>query len=465
MTGVGVVGETNIFSLPFQNVYALQARIDVCQSSQSWISVDSPIQLLNTSHSYPSFNLSIHLPAQKNTSIEPTFNISGCVYLSAIMYDQVVFNSSIEVVSTVSQKCQAGTISSTGTNYPEICSLCPLGTYSEFPLGSTTCTDCPENIPRTLNEGAGSLADCIQCPLGSYCPVGSNPILCPKSGGYEPNNTASHLKDRNASDCVVVPCEETYWCGPGAAEGTTYIKCFDFNEISTTAVIKQQKTVNGFFQSLIDTSGITILPIDSTPVVVMNSFSINPLSSVQPPITFETALISGAHYNASLPLLWYRDNPLDNFTFHLPVSIQIVTIIITPTSFSLDMSIQTRALNPPIPTVIQVYNTLCNNSISVRANSTDCYSQPYPDWFYFQDFAVKNSSLLVLPQAGLPLDVSFGLDPTSLIGSSIVAPINVNAPILPLCFNVEAELNGLQISVTQTIQIAYRLLRPVSVEL
>ena len=89
--------------------------------------------------------------------------------------------------------------------------------YYSSQIGSSACTECNTSFPQTIAIASTNSNQCLACPLGYYCPIGSSPEPCPFDYSYEP--IGSQIFDRTSNQCIRKPCQEKYWCGSGAAEG------------------------------------------------------------------------------------------------------------------------------------------------------------------------------------------------------------------------------------------------------
>ena len=449
----------------FNAISAANVSLSVCkdQASASWLSAsisNLPVIANTSGHSllYDYFVSS----TSTNSTQQPTY-LFGCLEITAIAGDVVVLNRTVYVHGTVSQYCQLGTASSTGTNYPHICEFCELGTYAPT-TGLTSCTPCPESIPETSGIGKTSLSDCQQCPLGWYCPIGSPPLICPESGGYEPFN--AQLSDRRVVDCVSVPCSPGYWCGPGAAEGSTYVQVLIFeNMISSATVLLQSWTTDAIFENLDTNDSIVIKPTFLPDWASFTPITVGANSEAIGQFVFDTAKMNSTSVVTSNAIFeWYKEkDPSLSFNISIYLEFTIVTVIVTPTSFQYSAAAITEQLNSPIPTQMQIFNTLCNNSVTLTISSTTCTGINYPGWFLF-GFPSPFSPILIDAQAGLPTTVTFSLDPAKLNVTKYNFTGLTHAPLsgIPvalyseLCFNMNFELNGLNIVVVTPIYVQFR---------
>jgi hypothetical protein len=401
-----------------------------------------------------------------NASLSTQQFFSGCLNLIAIINSEVVYNRTIELDINVGARCEPGTKSSTGTNVPIPCDVCPVGTYST--VGLSSCIDCPADVPFTLAIGSVALTDCIKCPLGQYCPVGSDPLPCPMSGFYE--GPGDDVLDRRPEDCVKTKrCDNGFWCGAGAALGSSYVRELAIAPLSTTTVIRQRKSVLLTLENLRNDDNIIVRMNTATP----NWFLFSPLQidqsmAASAPVVIESALLGDADkVNSNVTLEWFLSNSPDNvFTYSFPVTITIVGIIVTPLSFQTSIAAGSDVLIPPIPTEVQVYNTLCNNSVRVTVLSNDCHGVPLPDWFNLTGTDPFNPRPID-PQNGLPLTIAFKLvnSPSLTAAREDDFQLNRPTPFLSLCVNLDLELVGLGINVPETLNISFRLLKPVRLSL
>jgi hypothetical protein len=151
----------------------------------------------------------------------------------------LVFQKQVVIKARVETLCGYGSSSDTGTNFPLPCTLCPYGTFAND-TGLDSCYDCPDNYPFTEQQGEGDT--CVECPLGYYCPIGSHPQPCPKSGGYE-SLARYHI--------LTVPCADGWWCGTAAAEDQNYVQFLTFDPLVVDNVLtRQTKHVTLLFTSL-----------------------------------------------------------------------------------------------------------------------------------------------------------------------------------------------------------------------
>lgn len=394
---------------------------------------------------------------------------------------QVTQNITVDVTALISAPCDVGTSSANGFNYPTPCEFCQLGTYSQS-RQAVSCTSCPDNFPRTLAVGAISSSQCTKCPLGYYCPIGSPPVLCPADGGYEP--IGSDQDDRRSSGCVVVPCAPGYWCGPGAAEGVTYIQNLQVSDVSIAVVLGLVKTIPLPVTNVLRDFGDIILNVTSSLPVWLK---ITPTSIALPPLTsassVDVVMDSTQFANPSGPLFgteianttvqfsWNRESePTNVFYFNISFSFQLVTVIVTPNNFRYSISEFGDSLTPPIPTEMDVFNTMCNYSVNMIISPQACDGRPFPSWFSFLDsnpFALK----FIEEQAGLPTAVKFDLDQTGLAayqgnltanGSSNVISAIPAALYETTCVKYTFAIIDTGITITREAEVAFRLLRLVS---
>ena len=101
--------------------------------------------------------------------------------------------------------CTAGTYSSRTDLFDLAqCTECPPGSYCF--AGSTSITPCPSGSyasqNRTQLPGPGTYPSCLSCTAGSYCPLGAPLALPCGTGSYSPPLSAS---------CSV--CPRGYYCG------------------------------------------------------------------------------------------------------------------------------------------------------------------------------------------------------------------------------------------------------------
>lgn len=67
------------------------------------------------------------------------------------------------------QPCPDGYFSTPGMT---MCEMCPIGYYTTLSnavgMGSSSCTECPEETPLTNKAGSTSLSDCVRCIDGDF---------------------------------------------------------------------------------------------------------------------------------------------------------------------------------------------------------------------------------------------------------------------------------------------------------
>ena len=389
-----------------------------------------------------------------------------------------LYNATVQVFSTVELKCLAGSKSSTGYNNPIACERCPLGTYSG--AGATSCTECPINLPRTLTTGAPSLSSCVKCPLGFYCPVGMSPQPCP-GGFYEP--IGADVRDRTIATCEARTCAEGYWCGAGASEGGSYQKNVIFPEIvSAASVLGLEKSIHFDIGNALSLDTIEIAVTSTLPswLTIPLSVSIDSSSSSSINAVMNTTLFADVnsdlfgHENASalINFEWYRTlDPSTTFSFHIRFDFTMVTVIVTPAEFRYSANQGSNDLTPPIPTKIDVFNTMCSYSVSVTIKSISCSNGlPFPPWISFTD-ADPFSTKTIEEQAGLPTTIRFELisdnleandSPIGNIADRYVLTETPPAEYETTCIKFDFTVDGQNINVTRQVSLLFRLLRKVS---
>lgn len=89
----------------------------------------------------------------------------------------------------ISGKCTAGHLCDKGSSTPIPDAMCSPGYYC--PIGATSMTACPSGYFRSTRGGI-QYTDCAACEPGFICTRGSDPVECPK-GSYCPIGTTSIL--------------------------------------------------------------------------------------------------------------------------------------------------------------------------------------------------------------------------------------------------------------------------------
>ena len=199
------------------------------------------------------------------------FFAPACLVLTAESTDAAgrpateVFNTSVNV--TVATPCHPGRFNPRdGSNLQTVCSLCAFGQYQPS-FGSRSCVTCPANLTRTTDVGSSSVSDCVSCTLGYYCPVGSEePLPCP-GGGYE---SLAHGLDHtsNVTDCEHLPCLPGYWCGPAAAEGSTYVQMIQVFPMATVVLPVAASGSFPFTVNNLNANGTLALRMSGAPIWV-----------------------------------------------------------------------------------------------------------------------------------------------------------------------------------------------------
>lgn len=144
--------------------------------------------------------------------------------------------------STTHTQCPINTVrTTTNAEYERHCAQCPLGFFCNAvglatttgadcstgkfcPIGTSAEVNCPSGYYRN-SVGAGTAADCTQCPVGYYCPEGSvNPTACVNGQRCEAGSSLPKVCEAGVF-CQVVggtpymtftSCTAGYHCPQGA---------------------------------------------------------------------------------------------------------------------------------------------------------------------------------------------------------------------------------------------------------
>jgi hypothetical protein len=393
----------------------------------------------------------------------PAQNISGCFYINAT--NHVGYTSTfgpLEVSILLYVPCDVGTFTPSGTNQQQSCMLCPLGSFMKE-TGASQCDACAATVPRTLSLGANSTSACLSCPLGSYCPIGSLPVLCP-AGGYE--SLANDLLLDSRDGCENLPCLDGWWCGPGAAEGSTYGRILSFSPVLSTVLLRSTRTVTWGITNVDLMKPVRMYPTASSAFIsglqatdgssVQAGFDIPPASTTYLQVTLDATSLDPSHpvVAGNMTFAWHDDSLSSNFTLTVPTQIQLTSVVVTPQSFTYQIALGDTALNPT--PLVNIFNTLCNNSISYQviagcegANATTTT----PDWF---DYGFDTSTVHVIAaERGLPDSLPFGFNFTT-------APVDSDgkATLLKYCFNVQVQMNGLDLNASFPVNITVQVKTP-----
>jgi hypothetical protein len=413
------VGSVELVAVDFRTNYNAAVTVQACSTSSSWLAIVTtmPINVNGPS----TFRLRLDPASVFSEDHSPLTSqmISGCLIFTASGGAHYT-SQNITVNMIIRAQCKAGTTSSSGTNYPTACAKCAFGTYS---ANLTTCRSCPAETPRTLSDGANSSALCVPCPLGRFCPVGSpQPVECPYSGGYETLAGGQGIDDSSGLTCEAVPCQETYWCGAGAAEGSTYRKVLNVGSIFGSTVIKQIKTFEFEIQNLDSSSDLRIFSAAKGALwwsLGSPEFIAKAGSTSRIPLTIDASFFESGRINDTIPLQWEfsfsgHANEGTTFAVSVQVDITIYSLTLSPDRFDyLVLSSAITDLQPPIPPVIQVFNTLCNNGLEIQVASVSCDGSPHPLWLTFTGADPFGRRQLDV-QSGVPLDIGFAVDASVL---------------------------------------------------
>jgi hypothetical protein len=398
-------------------------------------------------------------PALNSSQLAQT--ITGCFSVHADKpstgesYDSPL----VQVAVKLFVPCDLGHSSATGDNLLAACQPCQLGSFSTA-TGAQTCTDCSVNHPRTLDAGANSSSLCQPCPLGEYCPLNSNPLPCPARGTYESLAHAGLLNDRDPLQCEPLVCLNGWWCGAGAAEGTTYRAVLSAANVTTTVLVKATRTITVPISNLDPNTAATIylLPEATAAFVtsVTSSSGIDAIQGLLVPANSTIGLLvtlsgtlpdSTATFDQGNIALAWQSDPSINFTLTIPTQIDLTSVIVTPLAFTYQVELGDTTFNP-LPNV-QIFNTLCNNSITYLIRP--CAAVP---WFSLPSINF-NEAKTIPQERGLPDSLTFALN-----FNQSAEDDQGRAALLQTCFNVDVTMNGLGLNATFTVNITAQLKRP-----
>ena len=282
------------------------------------------------------------------------------------------------------------------------------------------------------------------------------------------------MDDRDPAKCESNPCAAGWWCGPGAAEGSTYVEVLQFTPIVGSTVIKQKKTFTLFVTNvaLLDDTWIYLPsppnPKDKWFVFQDSQYRLKSDSTHGFPVIIDSSSFDNGFINQTVTLQWtyFINNAPDPFTFNLsvPISISVFSLIISPPDFSYSvLRDDPTALSPPIAPIIEVFNTLCSNSITYKVAPVDCDgTTALPSWLALTDenpFADR----FVDVQSGVSSKVAFALNGSELTVKPFALK-NRNGTSAAVysrtCLQLNLTLNGLDATIIRNINVSLRQLRP-----
>ena len=482
--------ELKAFPIQVRSFVDASVHVQLCSSNDDfWLQV-SPTNLNVTASNQAQVTLNArvataHISTIGLTAYDPPLELSGCVQIVAKdrSSQEVLFDGTVQLDAITALPCVAGSFSSTGTNHPHLCEMCPLGTYSATNK-SLVCTECGESAPATDSVGSSKSLMCKKCPLGKYCPVGSAPLPCPANGGFEP--IGSQNKDRFAANCVSIPCQPGYFCGEGAAEGVNYEKLLDFPRVvSVAAVLGQEKDAPIAFEKVLEVGeDLTVILNSTLPtwLSIPSTFSVVSTSS-NPAIkgtvkslifgTSTSEFFNQENANFEANFLWHpASQPENQFPIKVRFEFTLVTVILTPEKFQYSTSQRGISgeieLSPPIDTEIDVFNTMCDFAVTMKIQNRSCNGEPFPEWFKVDD-PVFFDGFKIEEQAGLPTTITFNLASVHLLANSISlfdpSALSIPEPIPPAvfestCLKFDFSVNTLDLQVSRQVDVQFRLLRP-----
>lgn len=400
--------------------------------------------------------------------------LTTCFFLTATDTLALSFTpKAIQVDVTVFVPCDFGFNSSDGTNLEAGCEPCQLGTYQDA-RGQTTCNLCDVTTPKTQSPGSTTSQDCEPCALGYFCELGHSAAPCAPFG-YESLANALALDGRHAAKCENLTCEAGWWCGAGAAEGSTYRQVLSFaNQITSTVVIKSTRALSWTISNLDPVLGMYVRPVGAADFIT--SFSVDGNATVDLTlapvfvrasssvtisftVSAEQAPSGTTALNGAFLAEWFMENDAlpSPFQVSVAVSVAITQPLVTPSRFVYTIAnVSSYVLNPD--PIVQVFNTLCNNSIvySVVQGCSDGAAAQRPSWFVY-NFSLNNPTTIAAQQ-GLPDSLAFlfnfSRDDTATTNLSLPAPQLVN------CFTISIDMVGLGLNATFPVTTSVTLTQP-----